>query len=471
MHALERLTGRQREILELVARGLTNDDIASALEISSATVRTHVTTILAKLEVTNRTEAASLLHRAAPGGAIADILERPMIAVLPFSVINGDARTETFGPGMAYDLSSLFARWCWFPVVSSASTSNARALGGCREIGRGLGARFIVDGAIRIAEPFIVTVRVDDAQTGACIWTGRYVCVPKAFFETQDAICDEIVATVYPMLVARAGSTVRASHAPDLAGWELAHQGMALQAERSEKANHHARVRFTEALMREPDLVLARYGLGLASYDAVLNQWVSIEEGCMALLECANMTLDLAPHAAEGYYLLARHHQARGEVSGARRALTTAVARNPSFATGHALLAQVLQMSGESDAALVSMQHAMRLGPRAFVAGLSVLHFVRAEYTLALASAEECVLTNAGYAFAYVLAVASAYYLGDASRAQRHLAALRATHPGFDPASLLRTFGTDVDAVERLFVALRALEAPAAMALSTSRSA
>ena len=60
-HASEfdRLTKRQREILELVAKGLTNEDIGGVLGLSFATVRSHVTGILAALDVTNRTEAAA----------------------------------------------------------------------------------------------------------------------------------------------------------------------------------------------------------------------------------------------------------------------------------------------------------------------------------------------------------------------------------------------------------------------------
>ena len=54
----EPLTGRECQILSLVARGLTNKQIASALEISNGTVQRHVHNILVKLGISNRTEAA-----------------------------------------------------------------------------------------------------------------------------------------------------------------------------------------------------------------------------------------------------------------------------------------------------------------------------------------------------------------------------------------------------------------------------
>lgn len=52
------LTEREMAVLQLVAQGHSNRDIADRLAISEATVRTHVSHILAKLELSSRTQAA-----------------------------------------------------------------------------------------------------------------------------------------------------------------------------------------------------------------------------------------------------------------------------------------------------------------------------------------------------------------------------------------------------------------------------
>lgn len=54
----EPLTEREVEVLILVARGLPNQDIANSLYISERTVRTHVSNMLSKLHLANRTQAA-----------------------------------------------------------------------------------------------------------------------------------------------------------------------------------------------------------------------------------------------------------------------------------------------------------------------------------------------------------------------------------------------------------------------------
>jgi NarL family two-component system response regulator LiaR len=57
-HATQALTGRELAVLRLIARGLPNKQIARQLGISEKTVKTHVSNILAKLHLADRTQAA-----------------------------------------------------------------------------------------------------------------------------------------------------------------------------------------------------------------------------------------------------------------------------------------------------------------------------------------------------------------------------------------------------------------------------
>ncbi len=54
----DQLSDREIDVLRLLARGLSNADIADRLHLSAGTVRNHVSSVLAKLDVTDRTQAA-----------------------------------------------------------------------------------------------------------------------------------------------------------------------------------------------------------------------------------------------------------------------------------------------------------------------------------------------------------------------------------------------------------------------------
>lgn len=68
-HITDKLTAREVDVLHLLAQGFTNADIAGRLYLSEGTVRNHVSAILAKLDVADRTQAAVLALRHGLGAA------------------------------------------------------------------------------------------------------------------------------------------------------------------------------------------------------------------------------------------------------------------------------------------------------------------------------------------------------------------------------------------------------------------
>lgn len=460
---LDALSTRQREVLELLAKGLTNEDIGSVLGIGAATVKTHVSAILKTLEVDNRTEAAGLVNLA--DDALDDEFgARPAVAVLRFQADGWPTEEgELFARGLVDDLISLLCQWRWFPVIARTSSLSVDATGDVAAIGRALAARYILRGTVRRSgDRLRLTTFLEDAERGACIWSERFDVAVGGLFEAQDELARQIVGVVYPSLISAEIWRARRSKARTLSAWTLTHQGIWRVERRSPEDNLRAHELLDRALAVDDTFLPAVYAKGLAEFYSGLNLWSpDIARNLRELQRYAEVAVGSFPEAPYGHMLRARTAMVIGDMSGAIAHVEVATAIIPSLAEGHALLGQLLATSGRQSEGLARMRRAHRLNPRASVAGIAIALFADGRWQEALDVVEPVLLERPHYLFARMIAAGCRVLLGDLDGARMHAEELRRDHPDFRTSSLRQAYETrGLEVADRLFEALHRVGLP-----------
>jgi DNA-binding CsgD family transcriptional regulator len=119
------LTPRERDVLAMVAAGMTNREIGEALFISESTAGVHVSNLMAKLGVSSRTEAASLAYRAGMVESAAGIPGADA------ALVPGAAAESVPPPGRGWGASPTPSRARWSTIHFESPCSGSSDLRSC----------------------------------------------------------------------------------------------------------------------------------------------------------------------------------------------------------------------------------------------------------------------------------------------------------------------------------------------------
>jgi len=141
-----------------------------------------------------------------PGDALESPLavpDRPSIAVLPFENISGDPEQEYFADGMVEEIITALSRFKWLFVIArnSSFTFKGKSVN-IKEVGRRLGVRYVLEGAVRKAAGKVrITGQLIDAATGAHIWADRFERDLTDIFALQDEVTVAVVSAIQPKML------------------------------------------------------------------------------------------------------------------------------------------------------------------------------------------------------------------------------------------------------------------------------
>ena len=369
MTSAELLTPRQLEVLELMAKGLTNKEIAGVLGISPGTVKVHVSAVIEALDVTNRTEAAVALAALeagadadetasqGPSEAAADPVpgfgSRPAIVVLPFDALSTDAADEFFADALVEDLTTRLAAGRWFPVIARNTAFAYR--GRVKDIAvvcKELGARYVIEGSARRAGNRIrINVQVIDGESNQHLLAEKYDRELDDVFAVQDEIVDCVYGVLEPALAKVEGLRAMRTPAESLDAWEHLQRGMLMLMRQDPREAAQAVEHFESAIGVDPGFAGPHAGLAIA-------RWLL---GVYAL-----STTQLEPSGEAD--LAAALQQAVGHFQGAVESGRQATAIDPFDPTGYVGLAGGLAMTGQLDASLSALERAVELNPSSAVA-------------------------------------------------------------------------------------------------------
>ena len=440
------LTPRQLEVLEVLAKGLTNREIGEVLGISAGTVRVHVAAVFEALGVSNRTEATHEFHQLGLGSA-GETFEarppgaRPALAVLPLTTFSDDPEARHLADGISEDLITRLARWRWFPVIARNSTFvyKDQAID-VSEISRALGARYVVEGSVRPSGDRVrITVQLIDGESGQHIWAQHYDRQFGHRFEVQDEIVDTIVATLEPSLLQAGGLRIVEGLSESLDAWDRVQEAFVFMAQNDGPGLERAAALAEEAIQLDPRLGPA---YGAAFYSNFLLHLLNRSPGELApaeKLEIDSLALERCdpaePLAPTGRALACL---ARGEAEAAIGHLDRAVELAPKMVYPVWTRALALSSAGRAEESVEAHRALLRLAPED-----PLLPIIQVTYGIALVMSgqvEEAIRefeTSMEKAprmvFAQTMLGVTLAVAGNEERAISLFATLREIEPRYDP--------------------------------------
>lgn len=419
------LTAREIEVYELVQRGCSNIEIGRVLKISPSTAKNHVSAVLRKLDVSNRTEAAGMnpvpqpredagLKATAPDAA-------PAIAVMQLRSPDGDPLTRQLADGIVDDLITRLSRR-WYPVIARCSTFSFAGTTGmdARTIGAQLGARYLVEGSLmQLGSQLRLSVQLVDVDQGMIEWSQVYERPAAKVFEVIDDLSQAVLEGVYMATVTHVATPLVSSGIHRLQPWQIAICGMWYYWRGTAQHNLRARALFSEALEAEPEQRLALYGAALTYQREIYEQWsLDPTESVSGLEAVAKTFMGRWPEDAWALLMHAYAELYRGHRDAAIETVQRALATEPSSLGGRSLYGQLLAMDGQAQAAVAELHKALVLSPCTpdrwvQECVIALAHFAGENYEEAVRWGAKAARSSRAGAMAYGVLASSYYFLGD----------------------------------------------------------
>ncbi|MEX0346254.1 MAG: winged helix-turn-helix domain-containing tetratricopeptide repeat protein [Rhizobiaceae bacterium] len=367
-------------------------------------------------------------------------LERPAIAVIPFTNMSGDAEQEYFADGLTEDMITALSNWRSFPVIArnSVFAYKGKAID-VRTVAGELGARFLLEGSVRTAGGRVrITAQLVDANSGHHIWAERLDRELDDIFDVQDEITHQLAAVVAPELERSEQRRIKAKRPSNLSAWEYYHRGQAHLSEFIGEEYTKAREMFEKAIALDPNYSDAFVGIFQThSRNLMESNAADPAETKSAALAAAKRAVELDEASSNARYALGNSYLWLREFDAAVTELETALQLNPSNALARVILGNVLNLSGRHEEAIHHIETGTGLNPMDSRAGhffktwLAEAHFCNGDDEMAANLARAAIRHRAGYPLSNLVLGCALACSGSTVDAKAALAQCEREKPGF----------------------------------------
>ena len=385
--------------------------------------------------------------------------DKPSIAVLPFENMSGDPEQEYFADGMVEEIITALSRFKGLFVIArnSSFTFKAKAVD-VKEVGRRLGVRYVLEGAVRKAsEKVRITAQLIDAVTGAHIWADRFERDLTDVFTLQDEVTIAVVSTIQPKLFQAEVEMATRRRPENFTAYDFFLRAVQQSSLTTREGLAEAIRLAHRALELDPryGLVAAMAGiwhmvnvmLGFAT-DPQFDRKESVRLSRLALSLDDSNPFVLATAALISAYMV-------GDIESEIEMADRAVALNPNSWDTWNSRGWVYNCAGLPEEAVRSFERAMRMSPvdprlHTTFAGMGLAFIELGRFDEAIVGGKKAQRLNPHFSVAYHCLASAFAHLGRDAEAREAAARLLEVNPAFTISALIARLPKNANLIEGL---------------------
>ncbi len=423
-----RLTERQTEIMLLVRKGLTNQDICSVLGISANTVKVHLANIYKTLDVANRTEAVTVFSETTEkedGAPPPMIFKKPRLIVQTADTSLSARNNQT--AAVVQDLVGGLQKFDTFEIQWGKEPDDTR-------------------------DTFVLTVEEKDntcdrhfvcmyqLENGSILWSDILVLDDDA---ARRAAIDRMVSTIHWKFELAAAEGCRGASDGAVNGWYAVYGIKHLINHREKNAWHGSLASLRMVQQVSDNHIWSLYGLGLAWYLATMERWCAEADGVRELMSIGKKAMQTAPNSQYAWLLMAFLSIVEKRFQDTIAHLNRVIAYNPYNLLAIQVLSQIYTIENRCQDGIDLLKRMKTLAPDFYerpttIAAEAVLLYFLGDYKSCQKRVDDVLFVLPEFLIPRLLNISMADRLADPERVTEQVKLLKKYHPDFNADSCTR---------------------------------